>query len=159
TSRLDADGLGLYPQVSCGLAQWPEHGADASELIRHAETALAVGLERNQSWTGYTAAMEPDQGDLKLGTAFRETAGSAPHAVLQPEVGLATRRIVGAEALARCAHPDSAVIPPGRFIPMLQKAGLAPMVTTPMIDRAARTAARPGKAGQSCPISINVAAS
>ena len=159
TTRLDAEGLGLYPQVSCGVAHWPEHGADASEMIRHAETALAAGLERNQVWTVYNVAMEPDQGDLKLVTAFRETGGDGLHAAFQPQVDLATGRIVGAEALARWTHPELGAIPPARFIPILEKAGLVSMVTAAMIDKAAHMAARLGTLGHPCPISVNVAAS
>lgn len=39
----------------------------------------------------------------------------------QPKIDLKTRRLVGAEALARWIHPEHGVIEPGAFIPLLEK--------------------------------------
>jgi EAL domain-containing protein (putative c-di-GMP-specific phosphodiesterase class I) len=42
----------------------------------------------------------------------------------QPEVDLATRKIVGLEALIRWAHPERGLIPPMDFIPLAEESGL-----------------------------------
>lgn len=42
----------------------------------------------------------------------------------QPEVDLATRRIIGLEALIRWAHPERGLIPPMDFIPLAEESGL-----------------------------------
>jgi len=42
----------------------------------------------------------------------------------QPEVDLATRKIVGLEALIRWAHPERGLIPPLDFIPLAEENGL-----------------------------------
>ena len=42
----------------------------------------------------------------------------------QPEVELATQRIVGLEALVRWQHPQRGLIPPGDFIPQAEENGL-----------------------------------
>ncbi len=42
----------------------------------------------------------------------------------QPEVELATRKIVGLEALIRWQHPERGLIPPMEFIPLAEESGL-----------------------------------
>ncbi len=42
----------------------------------------------------------------------------------QPEIDLATRRIVGFEALIRWIHPDRGVVPPMDFIPAAEETGM-----------------------------------
>ena len=42
----------------------------------------------------------------------------------QPEIELATRRIVGLEALIRWRHPRRGIIPPMEFIPLAEESGL-----------------------------------
>lgn len=42
---------------------------------------------------------------------------------LQPQCKVSSRKIVGAEALARWIEPDGTVISPGKFIPILEKHG------------------------------------
>ena len=42
----------------------------------------------------------------------------------QPEIELATRRIVGLEALIRWSHPERGLVPPMDFIPIAEECGL-----------------------------------
>ena len=51
----------------------------------------------------------------------------------QPKVDVATRRVNGAEALARWLHPHMGIIGPNFFIPMAQQNGLMGLLTECMI--------------------------
>jgi len=54
----------------------------------------------------------------------------------QPKVELATRRVVGAEALARWRHPTSGLIFPGAFVPVLEQTGNIDELTWVMLRKA-----------------------
>jgi EAL domain-containing protein (putative c-di-GMP-specific phosphodiesterase class I)/FixJ family two-component response regulator len=54
----------------------------------------------------------------------------------QPKVELSTRRVVGAEALARWRHPTSGLIFPGAFVPVLEQTGNIDELTWLMLRKA-----------------------
>jgi EAL domain-containing protein (putative c-di-GMP-specific phosphodiesterase class I)/ABC-type amino acid transport substrate-binding protein len=158
TAHLNAGELALYPQLVSGIAYWPEYGASATELVRHAETALASSVAQSRSRTIYDSSIEPDQRDLEIVGAFRECIGAALRPFLQPQVDLRTGQIVAAEALVRWDHPDLGFVPPAKFIPLLERAGLVGEVTAFMIDEAARIAARLRRVRRPLVISVNISA-
>jgi EAL domain-containing protein (putative c-di-GMP-specific phosphodiesterase class I) len=55
----------------------------------------------------------------------------------QPKVSIKTRRIEGAEALIRWHDPDSGLVPPAQFLPVLEESGLILDVGDWVIERAA----------------------
>jgi EAL domain-containing protein (putative c-di-GMP-specific phosphodiesterase class I) len=77
----------------------------------------------------------------------------------QPRVEIASRRIVGVEALIRWRSPERGLVPPGQFIPLLEETGLILAVGAWALERAARdyrawAAARPAPPR----IAVNVSA-
>lgn len=158
TAQMSARGLGLFPHLVGGSSYWPEHGSNASDLVRRAETALAVSIARGHNWATYDLTMEPDQEDLQIVTEFRRGNGADLHTVLQPQIDLRTDRVVAAEALVRWNHPEMGFISPAKFIPLLEEAGMITQVTARMIDEGARMGAALRRKGMACTISVNVAA-
>ena len=61
---------------------------------------------------------------------------------LQPIVDSDDRRAVGFEALARWRHPERGLVPPGAFIPLAEKTGLAAAISRCAVTSACRDAAR-----------------
>lgn len=157
--QINVHELGVYPQVMSGIARWPEHAEHAEALSRKSETALAICLDRNHSWTVYEQDMEPDKLDLQIVTEFRKKHVSEFYLVLQPQVNLATGNIVAAEALVRWKSSKLGLLPPSRFIPLLEKAGLIYQVTDFMIDEAIKVSARLREMNIACGVSVNVSAS
>jgi len=73
----------------------------------------------------------------------------------QPRLCLATRRTVGAEALARWPHRRRGMIPPSEFIPLAERIGLITRLGGWALSAACAEAARwPGKSA----VSVNVSA-
>jgi diguanylate cyclase (GGDEF)-like protein len=56
----------------------------------------------------------------------------------QPIIHLASRRIVGAEALLRWRHPTRGLLAPGSFIPLAEQTGLLIPIGTWLLDQACR---------------------
>ncbi len=74
----------------------------------------------------------------------------------QPKVDLQTKRLVGAEALARWRHPEHGLVPPVAFIPSLESAGLIDEITFPMIKMACVACQMWRKLGWELTVSINL---
>lgn len=147
------------PVVVAGLARAWAEDIGAGELLRRAETALARASGARSTLVVYDLSMEPDPDDLELISSFRRTTPEESYALFQPQVRLADGVCVGCEALARWDHPTLGHIPPGRFVPLLENAGLIERLTGRMIDRSLALAQRLGAAELSCPVSVNLSMS
>jgi diguanylate cyclase (GGDEF)-like protein/PAS domain S-box-containing protein len=109
-----------------GIAVFPEHGADADSLFRNAEAALKRAKETNEPRVFYAPEINrwvAEQVDLE-----NRLRKAVEHGELyfqyQPKLSLATKRIVGVEALMRWNGPDGKPVSPVKFIPILEKTGL-----------------------------------
>lgn len=76
----------------------------------------------------------------------------------QPQVDLATGRIVAAEALARWFHPALGLIGPSVFIPIAEETALIHSLGRLMIDEALKTLATWQAHGIDLEVSVNVSA-
>ena len=110
-----------------GVAQFPRDAADASSLVRAADTAMyrAKSLGKNTC-----AVFEADMDHtakrrLRIdGELRRAVARDELHLQYQPIVDLISGRMVGVEALVRWLHPDLGMIAPAEFIPVAEDSGL-----------------------------------
>ncbi|MDQ1080069.1 bifunctional diguanylate cyclase/phosphodiesterase [Pseudoroseomonas cervicalis] len=130
--------------VSIGLAALPQHGATLREALGCAGTALQEAKQESRNALRlYESAMRERQtARAQLEQALREAveAGAIrPH--YQPQVDLATGRIVGFEALARWRQADGTSVPPDIFIAAAERTGLIHRLTEQLLQRACRDAA------------------
>ncbi len=112
---------------SIGVAVYPTAGAMADSLIEHADIAMysAKKFGRN-NFQFYTPAMNDEaQERVRIESALR-TALERDEFVLhyQPQVDLASGKIVGMEALIRWQHPELGMVSPMRFISVAEDTGL-----------------------------------
>ena len=77
----------------------------------------------------------------------------------QPKVDLATRQIVGTEALVRWVRPGHGVLTPAAFLHSVQTAGMLGIMTDVMVAGAAKHCQAWRAAGLNIPVSVNLSAS
>ena len=109
-----------------GVALFPDDGADADTLFRNAEAALKKAKASGERYLFYTQRMtEAVAGKLTLENQLRQALDNGEFVLhYQPKVNLASGKLTGAEALIRWNDPRTGLVPPGRFIPILEETGL-----------------------------------
>ncbi|WP_341643456.1 putative bifunctional diguanylate cyclase/phosphodiesterase [Thauera sp. SDU_THAU2] len=123
----DIDGHALSCSCSIGIAVQPDDGADFDSLLLRADTAMyqAKASGRNV-FRFFTAQMNVDAHERL--TMLNHLRNAIQHGELalhyQPQVDLASGRVVGAEALLRWQCAELGNVPPARFIPLAEESGL-----------------------------------
>jgi EAL domain-containing protein (putative c-di-GMP-specific phosphodiesterase class I) len=109
----------------------------------------------------YSAEHEPhDPSQLVLLGELRQ-ALDTDQLVLhyQPKVDLKSRTVIGTEALLRWHHPKRGLVPPGEFIPLVERGtSLMRPLTEWVLDRAVGEAKGFARNGSVLPVAVNVSA-
>ena len=116
----------LRVSARTGVALYPEDGADAETLLRNAEAALKNAKATGEKLMVYARHMTDIAAEkLSLENKLR-LALERDEFVLhyQPKVDVATRRILGVEALLRWQSPELGLVAPAQFIPLLKETGM-----------------------------------
>jgi diguanylate cyclase (GGDEF)-like protein/PAS domain S-box-containing protein len=117
----------LHVTASIGVALYPNDGVAPDQLLRCADVALYrakdAGRNRLQLYNPAMNARIVEQMALErhLRSAVEQQQLGL---VYQPQVDLATNRVVGVEALLRWHHPDLGPVPPEQFVPLAEDSGL-----------------------------------
>jgi diguanylate cyclase (GGDEF)-like protein/PAS domain S-box-containing protein len=115
-------------RVSCrvGIALGPSDGDSAEQLIRHAEAALHKAAVSSQPYVFYAPIMNERVAErLALESRLRRAIEHDEFILhYQPKLELKTGTIVGLEALIRWQDPEHGLVPPIKFIPVLEETGL-----------------------------------
>ena len=117
----------FFVTCSIGVAVYPTDGAPADSLIEHADIAMyrAKKLGRN-NFQFYTPAMNDEALErVRIESALRNALERNEFVLhYQPQVDLASGKIVGMEALIRWKHPELGMVAPSRFIGVAEETGL-----------------------------------
>jgi diguanylate cyclase (GGDEF)-like protein/PAS domain S-box-containing protein len=117
----------LVLTTSLGISIYPQHGADAGELLKFADAAMYQAKESGRNkYSIYTRSVgqRHDQA-LQLEQALRKALSLQQLEVYyQPKVDLQTGQIQSLEALVRWHDKDLGEVAPSRFIPIAETLGL-----------------------------------
>lgn len=116
----------LRISAKVGIALFPDDGADADTLFKNAESALNKAKTSGERYLFYTQKMtDMVAGKLTLENQLRQALDKGEFVLhYQPKVNLVSGKMTSAEALIRWNDPRTGLVPPARFIPILEETGL-----------------------------------
>jgi diguanylate cyclase (GGDEF)-like protein len=109
-----------------GVAMFPDDGADADTLFKNAEAAVKKAKAGGDRYLFYAQRMTDTMaGSLGLENRLRQALERDEFVLhYQPKVNIASGELTGAEALIRWNDPQTGLMPPSHFIPILEETGL-----------------------------------
>lgn len=155
-----ADGSRHIVHASIGASLFPDDGASADTLQRHADIALSEAKAKCKGGMMFFHAEFSDRLVLRLGReqALR-TAIARDEFVLyyQPRVDAMTGELRSMEALVRWQHPERGIVPPLEFIETAERTGMIVELGELVIQKAcAQIAAWQADGLRLVPVSVNV---
>lgn len=123
----ELDGRELFITASIGIAVYPDNGKNVEDLIKNADTALYHAKKRGKNnFQFYSKSMNETALELlTLETNLRKAIERQELLLYyQPKVDIATRKVIGMEALIRWKTQEGGLISPAKFIPLAEKNGL-----------------------------------
>jgi diguanylate cyclase (GGDEF)-like protein len=125
--KFHIEGHDIHIGASVGISLYPLDGDNALDLIKMSDTAMyeAKKIGRN-NFQFYSSAMSNKIKDrLQIENALREALKNDEFfLVFQPQVNLHTNETSGFEALIRWNSAEFGIVPPFKFIPILEETGL-----------------------------------
>lgn len=139
------DGVTVEIGVSIGIALAPRDGDSPEALYRNADLALYRAKASGRgTWRLFDPTMDRQLQDRRglqrdIKSALRD---DQLFVEFQPVIALATRSIVGLEALVRWNHPDRGIIAPDAFIEIAERSGLIGAITAFVLSESAALVAK-----------------
>lgn len=120
------EGQELHISVRAGIAIFPGDGNDADALFRNAEAALKKTKLSGDKYLFYTPALNARVAEKLILENKLRRALEQQQLVLhyQPKVDLKSNQIGGLEALMRWNDPETGLVQPWKFIPLLEETGM-----------------------------------
>ena len=145
--------------ASVGIARTGEGGATPGELLRNADAAMYRAKERGRDrFELFDEELRERTVDrLRLERELREAVPAGQLALdWQPIVALDDGSVVGLEALVRWHHPQRGIVPPGRFVPIAEDAGLITEIGNWVLRTACREGAAWRSGGRALSLHVNL---
>jgi len=151
----------LQVSASIGVTLYPQDGADADILIRHADQAMYLAKQAGKNCyhlfdTEHDDAVNFRQESINNISAALDRDEFVLH--YQPKVNMVTGKVVGVEALIRWQHPARSLVQPMDFLPIIENHAISLDIGEWVIDTALSQISQWQKMGFTLPVSINISA-
>ncbi|MBK9019527.1 MAG: EAL domain-containing protein [Sulfuritalea sp.] len=155
------DGREIVITASIGIALFPDDGADAEALLMHADTAMYHAKDEGRDNCQFyrTALTVEAMRRLTLESSLRQAVERGEFFMAyQPQLDLASGRVLSLEALIRWQHPERGLVSPMEFIPAAEENGLIVLIGEWVLRAACADAARWVAAGTPVRVAVNLSA-
>ncbi len=153
----------LTPACSIGIAHYPDDGNNVSALLKAADTSLYAAKERGKNRYAFYKPELTQKAEYRFQVEefLREAIeGEQLSLVYQPQIDVASGKVIGVEALSRWHHPVLGQVPPTEFIGTAERIGMIKPLTEWVLNTACNQAVRWKNAGfKSLRIAVNISPS
>jgi len=120
------EGNELRLSAKTGIAIYPTDGTEPVALVKNAEAALKNAKSTGDRLLFYAPHLSDRAAEaLALENQLKRAIEHEQFVLhYQPKVDVETRRVEGVEALIRWQNPELGLIPPIKFIPLLEETGM-----------------------------------
>ncbi len=127
SEKYDVCGSEVYATPSIGISIYPGSGEQADRLIKAADLAMYQAKKRGggrfQYYSSSLNTKLEQREELELG--LRHALVRSEFVLhYQPRIDVNSGRLIGLEALLRWQHPRFGLLPPARFLAILESSGL-----------------------------------
>jgi diguanylate cyclase (GGDEF)-like protein len=152
------DGATVDVGCSIGVAVYPQHGTNPTELLKNADIAMYVAKRGQLGVSAYSAEADHYTSDqLVLAGELRNAIDAGElFFVYQPKVRTSTGAVTGVEALIRWQHPTRGVLGPVDFVPAAERSRLILPLTDHVVATALQQLKEWDMNGLGLPISVNI---
>ncbi len=147
---IELEGRALSLTCSIGVAVYPDDGDDFETLLKKADKAMYHAKEAGRNaYRYFTEKLNTDSLEhLRIAHGLRQAVKQNQFTLhYQPQIDLASGRLIGAEALIRWNHPSEGLVQPGRFIGIAEQTGLIVEMGEWVLQEACRQAMAWQRAG------------
>ncbi|MDX1451427.1 MAG: EAL domain-containing protein [Oleiphilaceae bacterium] len=157
---IDFKEMRIELQPVTGVAVCPEHGLNASTLLRHAQVAADTSEARERYLSYYRP--EQDQYNARRLMMISELKDAINEGDLelyfQPKLDLKAQKITGVEALVRWHHSRYGLVRPDDFIAIAEQTGVIRSLTRWVIKEACAAQTKLAREGLDLVMAINLSA-
>ncbi len=149
----------VHTTFSIGVAHFPKHGTQVSELLKSADLAMYEAKSKGKNcFELYTSKLiERSLNRIELEKElYHAYKNDQFELYYQPQIDLSTQQIVGVEALIRWIHPNKGIISPDDFIPMAEETRLINKIGHWVLKKACADAQLLHSKGLVITVAINV---
>ncbi|MBB3182850.1 diguanylate cyclase (GGDEF)-like protein/PAS domain S-box-containing protein [Halomonas fontilapidosi] len=152
-------GRSVTITASLGVASFPMDDVEADVLLRHAQQAMYRAKQNGRNTLAHFNPRQDKQVQRCQAQRRRiEQAILCDELCLhyQPQVDMATAKVVGFEALVRWQHPEEGLLGPGEFLPLTEGTWLEILLGEWVLKAVLEQLACWQGEGNELPVSVNI---